>query len=137
MKLIIDANIIISGLIKDSITRKIILSPKFEYFSPEFLLKELNKYIPEIVKKSNLSEKEINILIQKFLEKITIISADNYKQYLDKSFKIIGLIDEKDVSYIALALLVKNDGIWTNDNHFKKQARIEIFSTSDLIKFFK
>ncbi|MHA1489373.1 MAG: PIN domain-containing protein [Promethearchaeota archaeon] len=47
MKLIIDANIIISGLIKDSTNRKIILSPKFEYFSPEFLLKELNKYYHE------------------------------------------------------------------------------------------
>ena len=48
--------------------------------------------------------------------------------------ELISVIDEKDVPFIALALSIKNDGIWTNDKHFKKQKKIKIFTTQDLIK---
>ena len=51
--------------------------------------------------------------------------------------KIIGLIDEKDVPFIATALSIKNDGIWTNDKHFEKQDEIRIFSTLDMIELLK
>jgi len=41
MKLIIDTNIIFSGLIKKSITREILLSPNFEFYTPDFYNIEL------------------------------------------------------------------------------------------------
>ena len=46
-------------------------------------------------------------------------------------------IDEKDVQFIALALSIKNDGIWTNDKHFKKQNAIKILTTHDIIILLK
>jgi len=39
MKLVIDANIIISAIIKDSVTRKIITDSKIEFYSPGKLKK--------------------------------------------------------------------------------------------------
>jgi len=44
MKFIIDTNIVFSGLIKNSITRKILLNPNFEFYIPDFYNIEFNKY---------------------------------------------------------------------------------------------
>ena len=51
------------------------------------------------------------------------VSIDEYGQNLDKANDIIGSIDENDVAFIALALATENNGIWTNDKHFRKQDR--------------
>jgi len=40
----------------------------------------------------------------------------------------------KDIPYFALALYLKW-GIWSNEKRFKKQSRIKVFSTSDLVSF--
>lgn len=104
MKLIIDTNIFFSGLIKDSITRKILLNPKFEFYVPEYFLSELNKYIPEIMKKAKLKNEELEKLINFFLEKIHLVPINEYKENLEKATEIFGIIDKKDIAFIALAL---------------------------------
>ena len=40
MKLLVDANIIISALIKDSKVREILTEKKFEFISPDFILED-------------------------------------------------------------------------------------------------
>ena len=40
----------------------------------------------------------------------------------------------EDVSFIALALSIDNDGIWSEDKHFKKQDRVKVFTTEELMK---
>jgi predicted nucleic acid-binding protein len=95
MRFIVDTNILISGLIKDSVTRKILLSDKFEFYHPEILLEELNKHIPEIAKKARKDEKDINQLIKIFRENLLSVSIDEYEQNLDKANDIIGSIERK------------------------------------------
>lgn len=46
---------------------------------------------------------------------------------------IIGEIHKEDIPFIAVALSIKNDGIWSNDKHFKEQSEIKIYTTNDLI----
>ena len=43
MRLVVDANIIFSSLIKDSITRKIILLEDLKLYAPEYVFIELEK----------------------------------------------------------------------------------------------
>ncbi|MDE1860785.1 MAG: hypothetical protein KGH72_03645 [Candidatus Micrarchaeota archaeon] len=56
-----------------------------------------------------------------------------YDPQLEEAHKIIGHIDKDDVAYIALALSLDADGIWTYDPHLGKQNKIETFSTSNLL----
>ena len=51
---------------------------------------------------------------------------------MDDGLEIMG---EKDSQFIALALSIKNDGIWSNDKHFKKQKKIQVYKTVDIIKY--
>jgi len=44
MMLVIDTNRLIAALLKSSVSRKIILSNKFEFYTPDLLITEIWKY---------------------------------------------------------------------------------------------
>ncbi|HZX20270.1 MAG TPA: PIN domain-containing protein [archaeon] len=135
MKLIVDTNRIIAALIKDSYSRKILLSEKFEFCTLHFGISETKKYEKYMLKKTKLSEKEFVGLMNLIFSKFQIfdeneISPDNYKNAMD----IMGSIDKNDVPFIALALQIENDGIWSDDKHFLKQKKIKIWPTKLLVQ---
>ena len=133
MKLIIDTNILISSLLKDSTTREILLNESFNFYLPEIVLSEINKYLPYIIQKSELSEEKIKKLLNTLLENLILVPIDEYEKKMDEGMKIIGNIDEKDSQFIALALSIENNGIWSNDKHFEKQKKIKIFKTINIL----
>ena len=134
MRLIVDSNRIIAALIKESGVRYILLSPEFEFFAPDHLLLEIRNHVGEIIRKSKLSEDEFHVIFNILIERINIIPRSEIEIYVDEAKKIINDIDSDDVPFIALALTVPNDGIWTEDKHFKKQNQIKIWNTSDLMQ---
>ena len=135
MKLIIDTNILISSLLKDSTTREILLNESLNFYLPEIVLSEVNKYLPYIIQKSELSEEEIKKLLNTILENLILVPIEEYEKKMNEGMKIIGNIDEKDTQFIALALSIENDGIWSNDKHFEKQKKIKVFKTIDILNF--
>ncbi len=56
------------------------------------------------------------------------------KGKLMPSFSKKILSRKTDAPFITLALIIPNDGVWSNDKHFLKQDRIKIWTTRDLIK---
>ena len=133
MKLIIDTNILISSLLKDSISRELLLNEFFEFYLPEIVLREVNKYLPYIIQKSKLSEEEIKKLLNTILENLNLVPIDEYKGKMNEGLEIIGNIDEKDTQFVALALAIENVGIWSNDKHLNKQEKIQVYKTKDII----
>ena len=133
MKLIIDTNVLISSLIKDSTTREILLNESIDFYVPEIILSEINKYIHYIAQKSELSEEEVKKLLNTHMENLHLVPIDEYEGKMDEGMNIIGEIDEKDTQFIALALSIKNDGIWSNDKHFDKQSKIQVYKTLDIV----
>ena len=134
MILIVDANIIISALIRNSKTRELLTIFSFTLYSPDTLLESIEKYKEEFIEKSGLTSKDFEILLNFLLEKITVVKQKEYKSKIEQAKSIIGHIDIEDIDYIALALSMKNDGIWSDDAHFQKQDRIKIYKTEDIVK---
>lgn len=60
---VLDTNIIFSSLLKNSSTRKIILSDIFDLFAPEFLFTEIKKYEEIILKKSGIKKENFELLL--------------------------------------------------------------------------
>lgn len=135
MKLIIDTNVIISSLLKDSKARELLLSETFEFYLPEIVLSEINKYILYIVQKSNLNEKEIKVVLNKILEKLNIVPIQVYEDKIPEALSIMEKIDKKDTQFIALALKIENDGLLTNDKHFQKQSIVKVYRIMDIIAY--
>ena len=137
MRLIIDANILISALIRDSLTRKIIIDSYIEFYIPEYTFDEIDKHLDYISKKNSLTIKENKKILEILTIYIHVFEAEYYIKYFDEAEKIIGKIDERDVPYFALALAINNDGIWSDDEHFIKQNKIKVWKTKDLNKIYK
>ncbi len=103
---------------------------------PEFEFEEIKNHKEEIIKKANLTDKGFDILFLRLMKYVKIIPAYLSKTCKDKATQIIGRIDLNDVQFIATALAF-NCPIWSDDKHFKKQKIIKVFTTKEIIDFFK
>ncbi len=135
MNIVIDTNVFISALIKDGLTRELIVNSKHNLLFPEFELLEIKKHKFEILEKSGLTEKEFNILLLRLLNYVKIIPSDITINYDKEASDIIGKIDKDDIIFIATALAF-NCAIWSDDEHFQKQDRVKVFRTSEFDLFF-
>jgi len=133
MNIVLDTNILMSALIKDSTIRKIIINSPHNFILPEFELEEIYKHKKEILAKSKLSERELDILLLRLLRHIRIAPAGIVIKYKEEANKIMYKIDSNDVPFIATALAF-NCPIWTEDKHFKRQNKVKILSIKDLLK---
>ena len=136
MNLVIDTNIFVSSLIKNSLTRYLIVNSPFSLFIPEQELIEIKKYEKLISEKSGQSLNEIRDLIRKLLKYVTILRNDILLKYKEYANKIIGQVDKSDVPFVAAALAL-SCAIWSDDRHFKKQKEVKIFTTKDILKYYK
>lgn len=137
MILILNTSILISSLIKDSVTRQILLLPSMKFYLPEYAFEEIETHKMKISRLSRLSTDEIDILLNLLLENISIIPSPTIQPYLSEAEVMIGRIDPNDIPFLALALATENDGIWSNDRHFEAIKQIKIWKTSDLLKYLK
>jgi predicted nucleic acid-binding protein len=130
LKLVIDANILFSAIIKDGITRRLILDDRLQLFSPDFILDEYKKHFQLLVKKSGLNEIDVHRLSIILLSKVKLIDFSELVHYKDASRHLT--IDPDDEPYIACALAIGAD-IWSRDKHLK-QPRVKCWSTEELVK---
>jgi len=96
---------------------------------------EVDKYKSMIMRKGKLSESAFDILFGMIKERIDVIPEEEIQTHLTKAREIMAHIDPDDVPFIALALSIKPDGIWTEDNDFFEQNEIQIYKTRDMLKF--
>lgn len=134
MILVLDTNILISALIKNSISRKLIIELDEELLYPEAGVREIQKYKDLIIEKSGLNENEFNSIFNLLLEYIELVPNNLLETHLKEAKDIMLKIDEKDVIFVATALAFKDAIIWSDDKDFMKQNKIPVKTTSEIIK---
>jgi predicted nucleic acid-binding protein len=132
MRLVLDTNILIAALIKDSLTREILFLPGFEFLLPEHALEEVNRHRAKIVRHARLKAKEIDLLLGLLLESVTVVPREKIIPHLKAAETLIGTVDPDDVPFVALALAEENDGIWSNDQAFEGLPGIPLWKTADI-----
>ena len=122
-----------AALIKDSVTRKLLMSEELTLIAPEFLLEEIEKYFGYLSEKTKIEENLIKKLLLEVIEKAAIKTypAEEFKAKLKEAVKMSP--DPKDSMYFALALKEKAI-IWSNDKELKKQNKVKIITTEELKK---
>ena len=96
MELVIDANIFISALIRDSHTRHFLILRKHSYYVPEFVFEEIQEHIEEIKQKSTLSEDVIKEVLDQIilLANIIIIPFEDFKEFEEEAISLSPDIDD-------------------------------------------
>jgi predicted nucleic acid-binding protein len=132
MKLIIDVNIVLSALLKDSTTRRIILETSDDLYFPQISLEKIQKYKAYILEKSGLPSKDFDNLLETLFKYIKVIQTKDLENHWSEAMKIMNRIDREDVVFIAAALALDAE-IWSHDKHFEKQKTIHARKTKDML----
>jgi len=124
--------VLFSALIKDSITRRIILDYEGHFLFPSFIFEELEKHKGELLKKSKMNSRDFDLLLSLLLRKVMIVPTEVLFPYKKEAFEIIKEIDKDDTIFIACALNYHDSIIWTDDKKLKQQSKIRIINTSEM-----
>ena len=132
MDLIVDANILFAALIKDSTTRRILITSSHSFYCPEFSISEFIKHLPELSKKTGLGKDELEIIIDRIIETAGITMIP-FEEFIHKQAEAESISpDPDDVAYFALALHMEC-AIWSNDKRLIDQKKIRIMTTKEII----
>ena len=118
MKIIVDANIIFSGILntKEKIGDLLINSHKLiDFIAPDFLRAEIRKHYGKLVRLSRLSVEQVAEVEFQICKDIRFISEEQVSAInWEKAYELVKDVDPKDVQYIAFSLQF-NRKIWSGD----------------------
>ena len=129
MKLVVDANVLFSALLRKGLTRHLWFHPEMQLFAPEFILNEALSHNAELLKKYGGTREEFLRLFECLAGQVSLVSDSDLKPYLPAASTLSQ--DSKDWLYLACALYA-NAAIWSQDKDFQGQARVEIKTTIEL-----
>ncbi|MAG15859.1 hypothetical protein CMO88_02255 [Candidatus Woesearchaeota archaeon] len=132
MRLIVNTNRIIAALVKDSVSREILLSEKFEFLSVRVTESEIEEHRQRLLEVSKLTEEEFDTTLSMLFRKVSVVDDSIIDKKMNEAKKIMDNIDPDDTPFIALALAIDNDGIWSDDKHFERQNNIKTWKTHRL-----
>jgi len=82
MKLVVDANVVISALIADSKTRELIVTLEPDLLTPEFVHDEIENYEELIVEKSGMTPDRVAQFIDLLFQYIEAVPASEFYQQM-------------------------------------------------------
>lgn len=133
MKLVVDANVLFSALIRDSAARSLLFREELELYAPEYLLEEIAEHRKEILDKTGRSEAEFEAVLGILRARMTMVPASAFRRFMAKARKATP--DKDDAAYLAAAFAVKAAAIWSNDKRLKRQSALQVFATHELAAF--
>jgi predicted nucleic acid-binding protein len=131
MNLVLDANVLISSLIKEGKSAELLPNFSFNLFVPEFIFEEFEKHRDEVLEKTHRGLEEFWKVYAQIKKLVDVVPMKEFDDYLEEAERICP--DPDDVMYFALALKLKC-AIWSNDLKLKEQSRIEIYTTEELAR---
>ena len=133
MKIVIDTNVLMAGLLRDSTVRAILILSDSKFILPEYSISEIKKHEIYLLEKSGYSKEDFKRIMNLLLEKIEVIDKERINPYMKQADEIMKHIDIDDSPFIATALAENADGIWSFDDDFKKQKVIKVFEIKDFL----
>lgn len=82
MKFVVDTNILFTFFWENSFTKGILIDQDFQFFSPEYALKEINSNIDEIIGKTGISNEKFKELRTDLAICIEFIFLEEYKDFM-------------------------------------------------------
>ncbi len=140
MKIVVDTNIVFSAILNSQswIGQILLYSDKtIKFYSPRFLQTEIQNHRQKIKKHTNLSDSEIDELLDALYAKITFISEEFIPQeILIAADKLTKDVDYDDVMFVALSINFRCK-LWTGDKilmNTLKQKGFKRFITTNGLK---
>jgi predicted nucleic acid-binding protein len=111
--LVIDTNRIMAGLLRSSISRKIILNDNFSFYAPDYIKTELTKHREYLMKKARLTESDFDTILHMLLDKVCLVPFEEFEPEYSHALHIMEPVDADDTSFLAVGLALHLEGIRT------------------------
>lgn len=135
MRLVVDANVLVSALIADSKTRELVVTLEPNLLTPEIVHNELETHEDLIVEKSGMDRDRVRQFVELLFGHVRTVPVEDFHQYIEQAESAIGETDPDDVLYLACALGCEA-AIWSDDADFDEQDLVPVFTTSEVVTSF-
>lgn len=136
MKIVVDANVLISAAIADGETRKILQLADATFLAPPELESEVRSHVSLVADKTGKSEAAVEETLQLLLVPISTVPYDLPPSAMQKARETIGDVDHKDVPYLATAITVDATAIWSDDSVFDNQQYVDWYTTNEIVQLY-
>jgi len=130
VKLVVDANVLFSALIKDGVTRRLFFEERLEIYAPEYLFEEFAEHRDEIIQKTHRCKADFWDVMGILKSKISIVPLSEFERFMEKAHEVSP--DRDDAIYFAVAFAIKG-AIWSNDRNLKSQKAVRILNTEEIV----
>ena len=120
-RIVVDANRILGALLLDGATRHTIMTTDALLFAPRFLRMEIERHKPAFAKRMRANTDDVDAILRVLYRRIVWVSDTDVRRHLVRARKALAGRDPNDVPYLACALAVQADGIWSQDQDFDAQ----------------
>lgn len=134
MEIVVDTNVIISALLKEGLTRKIIFLAPFDMYTVPFARLEIEKHKAELVDKSGLDDESFQYLLDLIFARIHIVEPGILEPFREKAIGVMDSVDFNDSPFLALAMAL-NCPVWSNDEDLKKQNMVRFTRLRKFLSF--
>jgi predicted nucleic acid-binding protein len=111
MRLVIDTNRIIAGLLRSSQTRRILFDPSHDFFAPDYILTEIGKHRQYLMEKARLTPEEFDLLLTLIMERVTLVAIEDFAGSYSHAVSVMEMIDPDDTPFLAVGIALSLDGI--------------------------
>ena len=129
--IIVDTNILIAAIIRDSTVRRLLFSD-YEFIAPYVIMQELEEHESEVKRKSRLDDDAYDRIRSLIISKIRIISLPMLFPYVEEAECIMHAIDPDDAMFVACALAYPGSSIWSDDPDLKEQKMVPVLDTKEM-----
>lgn len=102
--------------------------------APEYLFDEIETHRDELAKRSGQTTDAVEEALRILRPHVTEHEEAVYVNELEKAGSLLEGRDPKDIPYVALALALPADGIWSEDRGLVSLRGLTVYRTSDLVR---
>jgi len=113
--------------------RRILTHSPIEFSAPAFLFEEVERHLPSLRERAALSERQSSELLGRLRGRMVVVPEDSLLPFWGEAKAAMEAIDPRDVAYVAAALALPCDGIWSDDAHLKRQTLVTCWTTKELV----
>jgi predicted nucleic acid-binding protein len=133
MNYVVDANIILSALISDSTTRRLLVELEDDLQTPAYVHDEIGEYTGMVSEKSGLAPAEVEDLVQILFKRIDIVPRSEVLASLQEAARTMRETDPDDAVYLAAAL-ERDAHLWSDDGDYEEQSAVPVATTGDIVE---
>lgn len=78
MPLVVDTNILISGLLRDGATRSVLLDPGRRLLVPAYALDEVDRHVPSLAQRMDAEEKRVRSILDHLTDEVEVAALGTY-----------------------------------------------------------